>query len=145
MAKAKVLEKSEAAVRDALDHARTATQELHQTISRTLAKRASTSKAEVEGAIRKAKEAAESTRSAVGARQGTAQDEVKKQLMAAVGKLDAAEKHAAESFKSSGDAFHTALGKALADARSSVQDISEAVAAHRSEQAAKHAPVKQAS
>lgn len=142
MAKEHVMEKPGAAARDALDHARVATQELHQTISGMLAKRAA--KAEVEGAIKKAKEAAEATRSAMRERQGAAQEAIKQRLTEAVNKLEASEKHVAESLKGSGEAVHANLGKALADARASVQNISEAVAARRS-QAAKQASVKKAS
>ncbi len=50
-------------MRDALDHARTAAQEFHQAIG-VLAKRPDAKKAEIEGAIQKAKTAAESIRSA---------------------------------------------------------------------------------
>ena len=52
-------QKAEATVRDALDHARTAAQEFHQAISGVLAKRPDAKKAEIEGAIQKAKTAAE--------------------------------------------------------------------------------------
>ena len=49
-------QKAEATVRDALDHARTAAQEFHQAIkSGVLAKRPDAKKAEIEGAIRKAR------------------------------------------------------------------------------------------
>jgi len=130
------VKKPDAAVRDALDHVRTATQELHRAISETLAKRANATKAEVEGVIRKAKDAADSAKSTMRARQETAQGAVKQQLTQAIDKLEAVEKHASESLKSSGDAFHASLAKALADARASVQNVSEAVAARRSEKAA---------
>ena len=142
MAKEQVMEKTAAAVRDALGHARVATQELHQAISGILAKGARATKAEVEGVIQKAKAAADS---AMRARQEVHQEAIKKQLSEAIDKLQAAEKHATESLRNSGEAFHASLGKALADARASVQKISEAVAARRSEQAAKRAPVKKAS
>ncbi len=137
-------QKAEATVRDALDHARTAAQEFHQAISGVLAKRPDAKKAEIEGAIQKAKTAAESIRSAMRAQFGAAQEQIKQRLTKAVDKLEASEKHAAESLKSSGEAFHTGLGKALADARASLQNISEAVAARRSANAAKH-PLKRAS
>jgi len=45
--------------------------------------------------------------------------------------LEATQKHAAESLKSSRNAFQTAVRKALADAHASVQSISAAVAAKR--------------
>lgn len=137
--------KEEKSVRDALDHARAVTQELHQAISGALAKRAGATKAEVEGAIQKAKAAAELARLAMRAQHGAAQEATKKRLTEAVGKLEAAEKHTAESLKSSGEAFRTSLSKALADARASLQNMSEAIAAQRAEQATKHHAVKRAS
>lgn len=136
--------KPDAAVRDALEHARTLTQQLHQTISGTLAKRTGATKTDIEGAIKKAKEAAESTRSAMRARHEAAQETTKKHLTEAVARLEASERHAADSLKSHGEVLHTALGKALADARASAQNISEAIAAQRSAHAAKQ-PTKKAS
>jgi thiamine pyrophosphate-dependent acetolactate synthase large subunit-like protein len=136
------MQKPDAAARDALDHARAATQELHQAISGALAKRTGATKVEIEGAIQKAKAAADSTRSAMRPRHGAAQEQIKQRLTKAVDKLEAAEKHVAEGLKR--EAFHIAFGKALAEARTSLQNISEAVAAQRSEHAAKH-PVKRAS
>lgn len=133
-------EKPGASVHDALDHARTATQELHKLISAMRTRRAA--KADVEAAIKKAKEAAELTRSAMQERQ---EEWIKQQLKEAVGKLEASEKNAVESLKSHGEAAHANISKALADARTAVQHISVAVAAHRSQQAAKHAPAKRAS
>lgn len=144
MAKQQAMEKPATAVHDTLDHARIAIQELHQTISGMLANRASTRKAEVEGAIQKAKTAAAATKSAMGAQHGAAQEAIKQRLTEAVGKLEASEKHMTESLKGSGGAFDVALSKALADARTSVQNVSEAIAAQRSKQAAKH-PSKKAS
>jgi len=130
---------------DGLDRVRHVAQELHKTISDTLAKRASATKADVEGAIQKAKTAAESARSAMQAKHDAAQDTIKKKLTAAVDKLDSAEKHAAESLKKPGEALHMSLSKALADSRESIQKISEAIAARRSEHAAKHAGTRKAS
>ena len=115
---------------DGLDRIRTATQELHQAISDTLTKHANASKAEVESLVEQAKAAADSARSTMRAQHGAA---TKRQLTQAIDMLEAAEKHAAESLKSSGEAFHASLSKALADARISVQRISEAVAERRSE------------
>jgi len=120
----------------ALDNIRTATQELHRAISGAIAKRTNATKAEVEGVIQKAKEAADSAKSTMRARQESAQSAVKQQLTNAIDNLQAAEKHASESLKNSGEAFHTSLAKALAGARASVQNVSEAVAARRAEKAA---------
>ena len=144
---AQTMEKPQAAARDAVDNVRTATQELHKAISDTLAKRGSATKAQVDAVIKKAKDAAESARSAMNTRQGAA----KQQLTEAVAKLEAVQKHAAESLKSSEEAVRKSgpgvgaavlgtagLIMALAAARDAVQKISEAVAARRSEHAAHH-------
>jgi ElaB/YqjD/DUF883 family membrane-anchored ribosome-binding protein len=130
---------------DALDHVRTAAQELHQAISETLAKGTTATKAQVESVIKKAKDAAESAKSVMNARHELAQAAIKQQLAQAIDKLDSAQKHAGDSLKSSGEAFQASLSKALADARVAVQNTSEAIAARRSEQAVKQAPVKRAS
>jgi hypothetical protein len=81
----------------------------------------------------------------MNARNEVAQAAIKQQLTQAIEKLDSAHKHAADSLKSSGEAFLASLSNALADARAAVQNTSEAIAARRSEQAAKQAPAKQAS
>jgi hypothetical protein len=73
----RMIQKPDAAVRDALGHARAATQEFHRAISGTLAKRADAKKAEIEGAIQKAKTAAQSIRSAMRAQHGAAQEQIK--------------------------------------------------------------------
>jgi ElaB/YqjD/DUF883 family membrane-anchored ribosome-binding protein len=130
---------------DALDHVRTAAQELHQAISETLAKGTSATKAQVESVIKKGKDAADSAKSVMNARHELAQAAIKQQLVQAIDKLDSAQKHAGDSLKSSGEAFQASLSKALADARVAVQNTSEAIAARRSQQAVKQAPVKQAS
>ncbi len=144
MAKEQVMQKPDA-VSDALNHVRTATQELHRAISDSLAKRTTATKAEVEGVIKKAKDAAESAKSAMNARQETAQAAVKQQLAQAIERLDSAHKHVADSIKSSGEALQASLSKALADTRAAVQNTSEAIAARRSEQAGKQTPVQRAS
>lgn len=133
------------AVGDALNGLRTATQELHRAISDTLAKRTSATKAEVESVIKKAKDAAESAKSAMNSRQETAHAAIKQHLTQTFEKLDSAQKHAAEGLKSSGEAFQASLSKALADARAAVQNTSEAIAARRSEQVKQQEPVKRAS
>ena len=63
---------------------------------------------------------------------GGQNEAAKKHLTEAVTHLEATQKHAAESQKSSGEAFHTSIKKVVADARAAVQKISEAVAAKRS-------------
>lgn len=145
MAKDQAKDKSETALGDALNRVRAGTQELHQAISDTLAKRTSATKAEVEGLIEKAKGAADGARLALGIKHEAEHGLVKQQLTEAVGLLETVQKDAAQSLKSSGEAFHASLTKALADARASAQKISEAIAARRSARAAKHAPGKHAS
>jgi len=134
-------QKADRAVGDALEHVRTAAQELHQAMSNTLAKRASATKADIENLLKQAKAADEAARSAMRTQQGA----IKQKVTEAIEKLDTAQKHAAESLKSSGETFHASLTRALADVRGSVQKISEAVAAQRSERAAKQTPAKKAS
>ena len=135
------MEKAHTTAGDALEHVRTVTQELHRAISDTLAKRSSATKAELDKLINQVKAADEAARSAMQTQQGT----IKQQLTEAAERLDAARKHANEGLKSSGEAFHLSLTKALADVRASAQKMSEAVAARRSEHAAKQAPAKKAS
>jgi hypothetical protein len=66
------------------------------------------------------------------------QNEVaKKHLKEAVTYLEGVQKHAAEGLKSTGQEFQTSARQALADARASVQKVSEAVAATRSAESTK--------
>ncbi len=120
-------------VKDALDHVREAAQELHGTISDAAAKRGGAVKADLEDASKKAKAATEAAKGAIGAQQ----EATKKHLTEAVTNLEAAQKHAAEGLKSSGQAFQTSIKQVVADARASVQKISEAIAAKRSAQSKK--------
>ena len=114
-------------VKDALDHIRAATQELHGAISDAAAKRGGVAKADLEALAQKAKAAAESAKGSLSAQH----DAAKKHLADAVTHLEATQKQITESLKSSGQAFQTSVQKALADARASVQKVSEAVAAKR--------------
>lgn len=120
--------KMETNVKDALDHVRAATQELHGAISDAVAKRGGATKADLEAFAQKAKAAAESAKGSLS----TQKDAAKKDLAEAVTKLEATRQHAAEGLKSSGQAFQASVQKALADARASAQKVSEAVAAKRS-------------
>jgi exonuclease VII small subunit len=117
-------------VKDALDHVRAAAQELHGAISDAAAKRGGAVKADLEAIPQKAKAVTESVKASIGAQNEAA----KKQLTDAVTHLEATHKQLTESLKSSGQAFQTSVTKALAEARTSVQKISEAVAAKRSAQ-----------
>ncbi len=115
-------------IKDALDHIRAAGQELHRAISDAAAKRGGAVKADLEAVSNKAKTVTESIKGTIGGQNEAA----KKHLTEAVTHLEATQKHAAESQKSSGEAFHTSIKKVVADARAAVQNISEAVAAKRS-------------
>jgi len=123
-----VMEKTEDKVKDALGHIRAAAQDLHGAISDATAKRGGAIKADFETVSQKAKAVAESIKGCAGV-----QDEAaKKRLAEAVTHLEATQKDAAEALKSSGQAFQNAVRQTLADARASVQKVSEAVAAVRS-------------
>jgi hypothetical protein len=120
--------KIETNVKDALDHVRAATQELHGAISDAVAKRGGATKADLEVFAQKAKAVTESAKGSIS----TQHDAAKKHLAEAVTHLEATQKQVAESLKSSGQAFQTSVQKALAEARASAQKVSEAVAAKRS-------------
>ena len=119
--------KTDTNVKDALDHVRAATQELHGAISDAVAKRGGATKADLEAFAQKAKAVAESAKGSMS----TQKEDAKKHLADAVSHLEATQKHVAESLKSSGQAFQTSVQKVLADARASAQKVSEAVAAKR--------------
>ena len=120
-------------VKDALDHVRTAAQELHGAMSDAAAKRAGATKADLEAFAQKAKAVTELAKASISSQN----DAAKKHLTDAVTKLEATQKQIAEGLKSSGQKFQTSVSKAVADARASVQKISEAVAAKRSAASAK--------
>jgi fructose-specific phosphotransferase system component IIB len=115
-------------VKDALDHVRAGAQELHGAISDAAAKRGGAVKADLEAVPQKAKAITDSIKGSIG----TQNEATKKHLTEAATYLGAVQNHAAEALKSSGNEFQTSVRKALADARASVQHISEAVAASRS-------------
>jgi len=98
-----------------------------------VAKHGEAAKADLEDLSQKAKAVKGSVKSAIGAQHEAA----KKHLTEAATHLEATEKHAAEALKSSGKACQTSFRQALADARASVQKISEAVAAKRSAESKK--------
>lgn len=120
-------------VKDALDHVREAAQELHGVISDAAAKRGGAVKADLEAVSQKAKAATESVKASLSAQN----EATKKYLAETVTHLEAVQKHAAEGLKSSGQAFQTSIKKVVADARASVQKISEAIAAKRSAESKK--------
>jgi hypothetical protein len=118
----------ETQIKDALDHVRSGVQELHGAISDAAAKRGGAVKADIEVILPKAKAVTESIKGSMG----TQKDATKKALTEAVTYLEATQKHASESLKSSGQAFQSSVREALADARAASQKVSEAVAAKRS-------------
>jgi len=115
-------------VKDTLDHVREAAQEFHGRISDAAAKRGGATKADLEAFAQKAKAVTDSAKGSLA----TQHEASKKHLSEAVSKLEATQKHVAEGLKSSGQAFQTSINHALADARASVQKVSEAVAEKRS-------------
>jgi len=122
------MEKIDSKIKDALDNVRASAQQLHGAISDAAAKRGGATKADLEAFANKAKAVTESAKASIGAQQ----DVTKKHLTEAVTALEAAQKHAAEGLKNAGQAFQTSIKQAIADARASVQKVSEAVAAKRS-------------
>jgi len=114
--------------KDALGHVRAGAQELHGAISDAAAKRGGAIKADIEAIPQKAKAITESIKGSLG----TQNEAAKKHLTEAATYLGAVQNHAAEALKSTGQGFQNSVRKALADARASVQEISEAVAASRS-------------
>jgi hypothetical protein len=114
-------------VKDAVDKARAAAQELHRAISDAAAKRGGAAKADLEAVPQMAKAAIESIKGSVAS-----QNEVgKKRLAEAVTYLEATGKDAADGAKRSGKEFQTAVRQTIADARAAAQKVSEAVAAKR--------------
>ena len=120
-------------VKDALDHVRTAAQELHGAISDAAAKRGGAVKADLQAIPQKVQAVTDSLKTSMGAQNEAA----KKALSEAATYLEATQKHASESLKSSGQTFQTSVRQALADARAAVQKVNEAIAAKRSAESTK--------
>jgi len=116
-----------------LDHVRTAAQDLHRALSDAAAKRGGAVKADLEAVGQKAKSVTESVKATMGVQN----EATKKYLKEAITDLEAMQKHATEAIKTSGQAFQTSIRQTLADARASVQKVSEAVAAKRSAESTK--------
>jgi hypothetical protein len=119
-------------VKDTIDHLRSSAQELHKSISDAAAKRSGATKADLAALSEKAKTVVQSAKASSKAAQG----KVAKQLTDAVSHLEATQANLSQSAKATGTAFETAVKKVLAEARASVQKISEAVAEKRSAAAA---------
>jgi hypothetical protein len=116
-----------------LDQIRAAAQKLHAAISDAAAKRGGAIKADLEAVGQKAKSVTDSVKATIGAQN----DATKKRLQEAVADLEAMQKHTADALKNSGQAFQASVRQTLADARASVQKVSEAVAAKRSAESTK--------
>jgi fructose-specific phosphotransferase system component IIB len=115
-------------IKEALEHVRAGAQELHGAISDAAAKRGGAIKADLESVPQKAKALTESIKGSIGTQNEAAKEHLKEAVMY----LEAVQKHAAEGLKSTGQSFQTSVRQVLADARASVQKVSEAVAARRS-------------
>ena len=116
-----------------LDQIRATAQKLHAAISDAAAKRGGAIKADLEAVGQKAKSVTDSVKATIGAQN----DATKKRLQEAVADLEAMQRHNADALKNSGQAFQASVRQTLADARASVQKVSEAVAAKRSAESTK--------
>ena len=122
-------------VKDAVDHVRSATQQLHKAISDAAAKRGGAVKADLQAVPQMAKAAVDSIKGSMAAQSGAA----KRSLAGAVTYLEATGKHAADGVKNSGKEFQIAVRQTIADARAAAQKVSEAVAANRTAGSARSA------
>jgi hypothetical protein len=122
-------------VKDAVDKARVAAQELHKALTDAAAKRGGAAKADLEAVPQKTKAAIDSIKGSMAGQNEAA----KKQLSEAVTYLEATGKHAADGVKTSGKEFQTSVRQTIADARAAVQKVSEAVAAKRTAESAQPA------
>ena len=116
-----------ARVKDALEQARAAAQELHRVLSDAAVRRAGAVKADLEAIPPQARALAASLAKSLDS-EG---DAAKRHLVVAVTHLESLERHAAQCLESSGQAFETSVRQAVADARASVQKVSEALAEQR--------------
>jgi hypothetical protein len=115
-------------VKSAIDNVRAAAQQLHGAISDAMTKRGGATKADLEAFGQKLKSVTDSAKATVNNQNAT----VKKNMSDAVAQLEATQKRVNDGLKASGAKVQTSVRQALADARASVQKISEAVAAQRS-------------
>jgi len=115
-------------VKDALDHLRVATQDLHKAVADAVAKRGGATKADLEAFAQKAKAATESAKKTIA----TQHDAAKAHVTQAISQLETLQKHIDGALKTSGEAFQTGVRQIAADARATTQKVSEAIAAARS-------------
>jgi hypothetical protein len=119
---------SDGRVKDALDHARAAAQELHGALTDPAAKRGAAINADLEAIAVLARSLAESMRYLLGAETAA----TRRFLSEALAYLEATETHAADALTNTGHAAESSIHRAISEARACVQKISEAVAEKRS-------------
>ena len=111
-------------VKDALDHAQSAAQELYAALSAAAARRGGASQDDLEAIPLKTKAIVDAIKGSLGAQDAAA----KRSLGEAVTYLDGTAKQAAAALKSSGLVAEHLVQRAIADARASVQKINQVVA-----------------
>jgi hypothetical protein len=124
---------AEAKVKDAIDNMRSAAQDLHKQIIDAAAKKSGATKADIAALTEKAKSLAKSVRASIDTQQGN----VAEHLNDAIKHLEATQANLSDSLKATGAGFDTSVKKVLAEARASVQRLSEAVAERRAANSAK--------
>jgi exonuclease VII small subunit len=117
----------EAKVKDGIDNLRSAAQDLHKEITDAVAKKSGATKADIAALSEKAKSVAQSAKASIDTQKGN----VAKHLTDAVKHLEATQANLNDSLKASGAALDASVKKVLAEARASVQKVSEAVAEKR--------------
>jgi hypothetical protein len=122
-----------AKVKDAVDSLRSAAQELNKEISDAAAKKSGATKADFAALAEKAKGVAQSAKASMDSQHANVTNHMKD----AVKHLEATQASLADSMKAHGAALDTSVKKVIAEARASVQKISEAVAAKRAANSAK--------
>ncbi len=124
-------DEAHARVKDALDNARNAAQELYGALSDVVATHSGAIRTDLEALPLKAKAIAASLGHSLDAQNV----ETRRTLDEAVSFLESTATHAAEAIKSTGAAAETSIRQAVADASASVQKIDEAAAAKRAAEA----------
>jgi hypothetical protein len=112
-----------ASVKDALDHAQAAAQELYAALSTAAARRGGASQDDLEAIPLKTKAIVDVIKGTLGAQDAA----TKRSLGEAVTYLDGTAKHAAAAVKSCGLVAEHFVQRAIADARASVQKIDQVV------------------
>ena len=113
-----------ASVKDALDHAHAAAQELHAALSAAAARRGGASIDDLEAIPLKTRAIVDTIKNSLSAHNAA----TKKSLGEAVTYLEGTGKHAAAALKTSGTVAEHWILRAIADARASVQKLSQVVA-----------------